>query len=589
MNGNSSNQTTTKRWVAAWDDFFFRPRDPSTLGLMRIMAGIFVLYVHFAYTWDLYNFFGPNAFADLTLVDDIRKNYPVLSPDESWDQVRQNITVPADRLVREAFFDWAKTLPKEAGSRRESLDYLVSMQPPMMLEDINQCLGFAESAMIRTNDDSAVATRDQFRRTSSEERQSALDILTRGDVHDVSPDVLPTYFRNMKLSERENYRRSLVKLLDSMQHQEPAEIAMIFNHLIFQSTVPLAVHNPNEPLTEYQRTLRFLTEADDPSRRISDAGAGPYMPDDKQERADVLDYIKRWSVDPRLVYARGRYDWSIWFHVTNPTAMGVVHGIILISMAMFALGLFTRITSVMSWVGVLCYIHRCNYVLFGMDTMMNICMIYLVIGPSGATLSLDRWLEKRRAKRDLELAQRENRDTAEYEAILAGPRKSSLANFVTRMVQIHFCFIYAASGLSKLKGNAWWNHTAMWFTVVNPEFSPTVFRPYMWLMSHIVEHRWLVEIMMSIGAVYTLFLELGFPFLIWRPRLRPYMLIAAILLHTGIAVLMGLTVFGLFMMTLLMSYIPPETVKQWLELGERRLRRPTESKAVATEPAVAGV
>jgi hypothetical protein len=31
---------------------------------------------------------------------------------------------------------------------------------------------------------------------------------------------------------------------------------------------------------------------------------------------------------------------------------------------------------------------------------------------------------------------------------------------------------------------------------------------------------------------------------------------------------MGLTVFGLFMLVLVMSFIPPETVKRWLELGK---------------------
>jgi hypothetical protein len=284
------------------------------------------------------------------------------------------------------------------------------------------------------------------------------------------------------------------------------------------------------------------------------------------------------------------FSWSIWYHVTDPTAMGIVHFLVLVVTALFALGLFTRITSVLTWMAALGYIHRTSYVLFGQDTMMNLCLFYMVLAPCGATLSLDRWFEKRRALRNLERAKRDKRDTREFEEILAGPKPSTIANFVTRLLQIHFCFIYCASGLSKLKGPAWWNHTAMWATVINPEFSPTVFAPYMWFMRQIVGHRWLVELMMSFGSVYTLFLEIAFPFLVWRPRLRPYMIILAILLHTGIAVMMGLTLFGLFMMTLLLCYIPPQTVKLWLELGEQRLRGPADvSTPAAPSPAVVKV
>ena len=53
-----------RRAVKSWNDFFFTPRDPTTLGLMRVCAGIFILYVHLAHTPDLYNFFGPDGWAD---------------------------------------------------------------------------------------------------------------------------------------------------------------------------------------------------------------------------------------------------------------------------------------------------------------------------------------------------------------------------------------------------------------------------------------------------------------------------------------------------------------------------------------------
>src|SRR5262249_21171251 len=162
--------------------------------------------------------------------------------------------------------------------------------------------------------------------------------------------------------------------------------------------------------------------------------------------------------------------------------------------------LYTRITSVLTWIAIISYVNRNQQVLFGMDTMMNIAMIYLMIAPSGATLSLDRWLAKRRAARELEEARRNKQGTRELEMILAGPQPSFMAQFVTRLVQIHFCFIYMASGLAKLKGPAWWSHEAIWSTMTNPEFSPTVFRPYLWGLMHMSGLRPVCELIMSFGA-----------------------------------------------------------------------------------------
>ena len=121
----------------------------------------------------------------------------------------------------------------------------------------------------------------------------------------------------------------------------------------------------------------------------------------------------------------------------------------------------------------------------------------------------------------------------------------------------------------------------MWLTIANPEFSPVVFAPYRWVLDFLCEHRILWEILMSGGVVFTLVLEIGLPFLVWNRRLRPYVLVAAIFLHTGIATFMGLTVFSMFMMILLMAYIPPEVVRRWVDTGGRLFEWPR--KGLATE------
>src|SRR5579871_540026 len=43
------------------DRFFFHPSDPTALGLIRISAGLIVLYVHLVYCIGLMNYLGPDG------------------------------------------------------------------------------------------------------------------------------------------------------------------------------------------------------------------------------------------------------------------------------------------------------------------------------------------------------------------------------------------------------------------------------------------------------------------------------------------------------------------------------------------------
>jgi hypothetical protein len=46
----------------------------------------------------------------------------------------------------------------------------------------------------------------------------------------------------------------------------------------------------------------------------------------------------------------------------------------------------------------------------------------------------------------------------------------------------------------------------------------------------------------------------------------------AVLLHTGIAVIMGLTTFGLCMLCLLLAFVPGEVMRQFLHMSVNWLR-----------------
>jgi hypothetical protein len=260
----------------------------------------------------------------------------------------------------------------------------------------------------------------------------------------------------------------------------------------------------------------------------------------------------------------GETVWSIFFHVDDPFWVVVIHIAILAVMLLFTVGLWTRVTSVLAWMGAMCYVQRLPTTNFGQDTMLIILLMYLKIGNSGAALSVDRWLELRRSR---------VRQNAGGEANLA-LLPSWSANFAIRLLQVHFCIIYFASGSSKLLGAAWWNGTAMWLTLANYNFAPMRVGVYNELLYFLCRNEWLWQICMTSGVVFTLFTEISFPYLIWNKSWRPFMVSCSVLMHLGIGLIMGLSVFSMYMLVMVFAFVPPETIRTFFdEIGEKVRRR----------------
>jgi hypothetical protein len=276
------------------------------------------------------------------------------------------------------------------------------------------------------------------------------------------------------------------------------------------------------------------------------------------------EFILRWGAHPDLVMAYGQPLWSIYYHVTDPTWMWVAHGCILTSIFLFTIGFCTRVTSVLTWAGMLSYIQRAPTSLFGMDTIMIVVVLYLMIGPSGAALSVDRLIARYRATRE---ALRKHLPVPKF----APPAPQVSANLALRLLQVHVCIIYAASGLSKLQGAAWWNGLAVWGTMANYEFCPMRLQLYMDFLRVLCEHRWLWELVTTGGTYFTLAFEIGFAFLVWNTRLRWVIILAAVMLHVGIALFMGLVTFSMMMMVAVLSFVPAAAVRERLSRLSRGL------------------
>jgi hypothetical protein len=281
------------------------------------------------------------------------------------------------------------------------------------------------------------------------------------------------------------------------------------------------------------------------------------LPADGPQKEWEQRQIDRWGVNPRQAIAVGQPRWSIWYHVTDPVAMRVVHTMIVLIMFCFMIGLFTRVTGVLAWLGLLSYIHRAPSSLFGMDTIMIVVVMYLLLGSCGAALSVDRLLARYWANRR---ARQRGQPLLDFPP--PAPHVSS--TFALRLLQIHLCFIYGMSGMSKLLGQVWWNGQAVWGTMANYEFAPMRVGLYMDTLRFVAQHRWLWEVCMTAGTYGTLAFEVGFPFLIWNRTLRPWYIIAAVLLHLNISFFMGLVCFSLMMLAADLAFVSPVAVREFI-------------------------
>jgi hypothetical protein len=291
----------------------------------------------------------------------------------------------------------------------------------------------------------------------------------------------------------------------------------------------------------------------------------------KPEADAIDDYIDKQGADPRRIYARGMRIFSLWFHVLDPNAMAVLHTLIVVCAFLFMLGFCTRLTSALTWFGSIGYIHRNPTMVFGVDTMMTILLLYLMIGPSGAAFSVDNVIRRwwARAKPGVvqgwyRLWRRPVPGLDEIAPPVAPAIVPSVAaNVALRLLQIHVCIIYFVAGISKLQGPAWWTGEAVWGTLGNFEFAPMQLGFYLDFLAFIGQHRWLYTLIMTGGGLFTLAFEIGYAFLIWRPRLRWVFLGGAIILHGFIGLFMGLKTFSLIMLVMNMAFLRKEEV-YWL-------------------------
>jgi predicted DCC family thiol-disulfide oxidoreductase YuxK len=256
---------------------------------------------------------------------------------------------------------------------------------------------------------------------------------------------------------------------------------------------------------------------------------------------DLHDYFGStgWA-DPVAIRASARpLTWSFWFLVPDGW-LRLVWCLSLAALALFTLGLFSRVTAVLCWVIVVSTVRRVPIALYGFDQVLSTLTLYLAMtGASGQAVSLDRflrrWRQARANARVLKPAGATGRRNMPDEP--GQPCATVSANLAVRLFQLHLVVIYGMAGLAKLQGPSWWNGTAIWKTMATGEFVALDFTALA---------AWPMVVNLITHASLTL--ELLYPVLIWVKIVRPLVLAGVVAMHLGIALMSpGLTEFALVM------------------------------------------
>jgi predicted DCC family thiol-disulfide oxidoreductase YuxK len=235
--------------------------------------------------------------------------------------------------------------------------------------------------------------------------------------------------------------------------------------------------------------------------------------------------------------------WSFWFLVPDGLLRPAWIACMAI-LAMYTVGLWSRVTAVLAWVIVVSTVRRLPMAVFGYDQIVSAWTFYLAVtGASGRAVSLDRLLARHRLARE---AVARRRHDGRWVVPPGVPEPSVSANLALRLIQLHICLIYGMAGLAKLQGAAWWTGGAIWGVLASAEFSQIDFT---WLASY----PYLLNLMTHSAVA----LESSYPVLIWARPLRPLVLAAIVMMHVGIGLTApGLIIFGLAMMAGNLAFVP---------------------------------
>jgi hypothetical protein len=230
------------------------------------------------------------------------------------------------------------------------------------------------------------------------------------------------------------------------------------------------------------------------------------------------------------------------FGVTNELIVKAVYWGTVGFAALSALGLWTRFSTFCLAVGVVAIHHRNPIILHGGDTWMRVVSVYLALGPSGAAVSLDRWLARRRGT--------------------AGEQPELISMWPQRLIAYNLALLYFTTTWAKWFGGLWKSGDATWYPARLHEFDKFP------VPAFLVDYP-----MVKITTWGSLAVEFALGTLVFFKSLRKYVLLGGIMLHTWIEYSMNIPLFAFLMMSSYIVFYEGEETAAWWDRLKARFTR----------------
>ena len=206
--------------------------------------------------------------------------------------------------------------------------------------------------------------------------------------------------------------------------------------------------------------------------------------------------------------------------------------------AAFTLGWRTRAVAIPFAFTVLALENRAPLLTDGADNVIMLMAVYLVFTACAEHCSLDARRARRRALRSPDQRRRGPDPKPAWRVELAAARRQMatvLHNGAVLVIAAQVCVIYGTAGLLKVQGSMWQNGSALG-DVLRLHW----FQPWPGLSESIAGH----SLLLALAGYGTVFIQVGFPFMVFSPRLKYPALAGLVLMHLSIAVLLGLPFFS---------------------------------------------
>ncbi|MBU6455751.1 MAG: HTTM domain-containing protein [Cyanobacteria bacterium REEB67] len=207
-------------------------------------------------------------------------------------------------------------------------------------------------------------------------------------------------------------------------------------------------------------------------------------------------------------------------------------GVFSLACLFVTIGLFSRVSMIIVYLGLVSFLHRNIYVHHGGEHLLTIAAFWLCFSPIGAALSLDNVLfgKKPRASKS---------------------RDCSL--WALKAYQLQFALVYWQASLSKLASTSWWDGTAMYYVFRHLEFTR-------FTVPFVPQDLFLLKLATwsSMAAEFC-----GWT-LIWFKETRYAVLLILLALHLGIDYAMNIPIFEHVMIASLVAFIPGEDAEKFV-------------------------